>query len=134
MCLKNNFFGSFLLRLSLIKPSQVIFMVKFSPTAHNIGYDFVLLVHFFGDTLYMVSYDRFVSFLFFTQSAVATPHLGHKLQRPFNYWRTGFSFMKRPSNQDSANTISHILIATYTYINLKYLFVYMRWKGNWFLN
>jgi len=41
-------FGRFLLRLSLIKPSQVMFMVKFSPTALNFGCDFALLVHFFG--------------------------------------------------------------------------------------
>ena len=27
-------------------------MVKSSPTALNFGYDFVLLVHFFWDTLY----------------------------------------------------------------------------------
>ena len=39
-----------LLRLSLIKPSKVMFLVKSSPTALNIGYDFVLLVHFFGTT------------------------------------------------------------------------------------
>ena len=45
---ENQFFGRFLLRLSLIKPSQVIFTIKFSPTALNFGCDFVLLVHFFG--------------------------------------------------------------------------------------
>ena len=33
-----------------------MFMVKFSPTALNFGYDFVLLVHFFWDTLYI---DKF---------------------------------------------------------------------------
>ena len=48
----NKFFGRFLLRLNLIKPSQVRFMVKFSPRTLNFGYDFVLLlivlVHFFG--------------------------------------------------------------------------------------
>ena len=46
LCLEINFFGRSLLQLSLIKPSQVIFMIKFSPTALNFGYDFVLLVHF----------------------------------------------------------------------------------------
>ena len=47
---RNNFFGRFLLRLSRTKSFQVMFMVKFSPTALNFGYDFVLLV-LFGDTL-----------------------------------------------------------------------------------
>ena len=42
------FFGRFLLRLSRIKRPQVMSMVKFSPIALNFGYDFVLLVHFFG--------------------------------------------------------------------------------------
>ena len=44
---RNWIFGRFLLRLSRIKPSQVIFMVKFCRTVLNFGYDFVLLVHFF---------------------------------------------------------------------------------------
>ena len=44
----DRFFGRFLLRLSRIKRPQVMSMVKFSPTALNFGYDFVLLVHFFG--------------------------------------------------------------------------------------
>ena len=43
---ENHFFGRFL--LSLVKPSQVMSMVKFITTAFNFGYDFVLLVHFFG--------------------------------------------------------------------------------------
>ena len=47
-CVWKLIFGRFLLRLSLIKPTQVMFMVKFSPTALNFGYDFVLLVHFLG--------------------------------------------------------------------------------------
>ena len=51
-CVWKLIFGRFLLRLSLIKPSQVMFMVKFSSTALNFDYDFVLLVHFFWDTLY----------------------------------------------------------------------------------
>ena len=46
------FFGRFLLRLSLIKPNQVIFMIKFSPTALNFGYDLVLLEHFLGHAVY----------------------------------------------------------------------------------
>ena len=41
-------FGRFFLRLSMIKRYQVMSMVKFSPIALNFGYDFVLLVHFFG--------------------------------------------------------------------------------------
>ena len=51
---ENQFFGRFLLRLSLIKPSQVIFTIKFSPTALNFGYDFVLLVHFLGHPVYVM--------------------------------------------------------------------------------
>ena len=39
------FFGQ---RLSRIKCSQVMPMVKSNPTALNFGYDFVLLVHFLG--------------------------------------------------------------------------------------
>ena len=35
------------LRLSRIKRSQVMSMVKFGPTTLNFGYDFVLLVHLF---------------------------------------------------------------------------------------
>ena len=31
-----------------MKPSQVIFLIKFSPTGLNFGYGFVLLVHFLG--------------------------------------------------------------------------------------
>ena len=50
------FFGRFLLRLSRIKGPQVISMVKFSPIALNFSYDFVLYVHFFGDTLYTIYY------------------------------------------------------------------------------
>ena len=42
-----------LLRLNRIKRPQVMFMVKFSPTALNFGYDFVLLVHLFWDILYV---------------------------------------------------------------------------------
>ena len=38
--------GCFSLRLSRIKRSQVMSIVKFSPTALNFGYDFALLVHF----------------------------------------------------------------------------------------
>ena len=43
-------FWLFLTNLSLIiiKLSQVMSMVKFIPTAFNFGYDFVLLVIFFG--------------------------------------------------------------------------------------
>ena len=47
-CVWKLIFGRFVLRLCLFKPSQVIFMIKFSPTALSFGYDFVLLVHFFG--------------------------------------------------------------------------------------
>jgi len=36
-----------LIRLSLIKHSQVMFIVQFSPTALNFGYDSVLTVNFF---------------------------------------------------------------------------------------
>ena len=39
-------FVCFLLRLSRIKRPQVTSMVKFSPTALNFGYDFVLSRHF----------------------------------------------------------------------------------------
>ena len=42
------FFGRLFLRLSRIKPSKVMVMVKFSPTALNFGYDFVLIVYFLG--------------------------------------------------------------------------------------
>ena len=47
------FFGRFLLRLSRIKRPQVMSMVKFSPIALNFRYDFVLLVHFWGEILYI---------------------------------------------------------------------------------
>ena len=52
-CVCKLTFGRFLLRQSLIKPSQVMFMVKFSPTALNFGYDFVLLVYFLGHPVYI---------------------------------------------------------------------------------
>ena len=42
------FFDRFLLRLSWIKRSKVRSMVKLSPTALIFGFDFILLVHFFG--------------------------------------------------------------------------------------
>ena len=48
LCLEMNFLVVSTIRISLIKPSQVMFMVKFSPTALKFGYDFVLIVHFFG--------------------------------------------------------------------------------------
>ena len=51
LCLKIDFFGRFLLRLSLIKPSLAMSIVKFIHRAFNFGYDFVLLVHFFWDRL-----------------------------------------------------------------------------------
>ena len=44
-------FGRFLLTLSRIKRPQVMLRVKFSPTALNFGYDFVLLVHSLGHTV-----------------------------------------------------------------------------------
>ena len=44
-CVWKLIFRSFLTKT---KPSQVMFMVKFSPTALNFCYDFVLLVHFLG--------------------------------------------------------------------------------------
>ena len=53
-CVWKLIFGRFLLRLSLIKPSQVMFMVRFSPTSLNFGYDFVLLVQFFGTPCIMI--------------------------------------------------------------------------------
>ena len=40
------FFGRFLLTLARIKRPQVMFMVKFSHTSLNFGYDFVPVVHF----------------------------------------------------------------------------------------
>ena len=46
----------FLLRLSRIKRSQVMSMVKFSPTALNFGYDFVLL-HFLGHPVSVLNND-----------------------------------------------------------------------------
>ena len=52
-CVRKQIFDRFLLRLSLIKPFQDIFMVKFSPIALNFGYDFALLTPFFWDTLYV---------------------------------------------------------------------------------
>ena len=51
LCLEIDFFGRFLLRLSLIKPSLAMSMVKFIHRSFNFGYDFVLLVHFFWDTV-----------------------------------------------------------------------------------
>ena len=53
----NQFFGRFLLRLSLINPSQVVSMVKYSPTALNFGYGFVLIVHFLGHTVHHIQYE-----------------------------------------------------------------------------
>ena len=47
------FFGRFFLRLSKIKRPQVMSMVKFRPIALNFGYDFVLLVLFFGHPVHM---------------------------------------------------------------------------------
>ena len=47
------FCGRFLLRLSRIKRPQVMLTVKFNPIALNFGNDFVLLEHFFWDTLYI---------------------------------------------------------------------------------
>ena len=47
-CVWKLFFGLFLLRLSWIKRPQVMSMVNCSPTVLNFGYDFVLLVPFFG--------------------------------------------------------------------------------------
>ena len=44
----NRFIGRFSLKLSQIKPSQVMYMVKLGPTVLNFGYDFFLLVPFFG--------------------------------------------------------------------------------------
>ena len=51
------FFCRFLLSLGRIKRSKVMSMVKFSPIALNSGYDFVLLVNFYWDTLYMCSFQ-----------------------------------------------------------------------------
>ena len=45
-CVWKSIFWPFLLRQSLIEPSQVMFMVKFSPRALNFG--FVILTHFLG--------------------------------------------------------------------------------------
>ena len=43
-----SFFLVVYYRLGRIKRSQVMSMEKFSPTALNFGYDFVLLAHFLG--------------------------------------------------------------------------------------
>ena len=48
LCLEMNFLVVSTIRISLIKPSQVMFMVKFSPAALSFVYDFVLLVLFLG--------------------------------------------------------------------------------------
>ena len=48
LCVWKSFFGHLELRLGRIKPSQVMCMVKFGPTVLNFGYDFFLLVPFFG--------------------------------------------------------------------------------------
>ena len=51
-CVWRLIFWAFLTKTKRrIKPSQVMSIEKFSPIALNFGYDFVLLVHFFGDTL-----------------------------------------------------------------------------------
>ena len=55
MCLEMIFLVVSL--LSLINPSQVMFIVKLSPTALN--FDFVFLVHFFWDTLYKLIKSAF---------------------------------------------------------------------------
>ena len=52
-------FGHFLLWLSRIKRTQVMSMVKFSPIALNFGYDFVLLVYFFGAAFIMMVVQNF---------------------------------------------------------------------------
>ena len=52
-CVWKLTFGRFLLRQSLIKPSQVMFMVKSSPTALDFGYDFVLLGFFLGHPVFI---------------------------------------------------------------------------------
>ena len=59
------FFGRFLLRLGRIKSSQVMSMVKFGPEALNFGYDFVILVHFFGTPcMYICVFLYFCIFVF----------------------------------------------------------------------
>ena len=55
LCLEINFFSRFLLRLSRIKPSQVMYVVKFGTTVLNVGYDFSLLVHFLGHRVHIKS-------------------------------------------------------------------------------
>ena len=50
-----RFFCRFLLRLGRIKRSQVMSMVEFCPIALNFGYDFVLLVHFLGQPVYITN-------------------------------------------------------------------------------
>ena len=50
-CVWQSIFGSFLLRLSRIKPSQVVYMVKFGSTVLNFAYDFFFISKFFWDTL-----------------------------------------------------------------------------------
>ena len=50
--LRSVFWCFFLLRLSRIKSTQAMSIVKFSPTALNFCYDFVLLVHFLGHPVY----------------------------------------------------------------------------------
>ena len=60
----------FLLRLSLIKPSQVMFMAKFSPTDLNLDYDFVVLVHFWRHILYIYQLVCFNSERYMPRCAV----------------------------------------------------------------
>ena len=54
-CVWRLIFGRFLLKISRIKLPQVMSMVKFSPIALNFGYDFVLLVHFLGHPVDVLS-------------------------------------------------------------------------------
>ena len=66
-------FGRFLQRLSRTKPSQVIFMIKFSPTAINFGFDFVLLVHFLGHPVSTISVDFQIANLWYEKAVHQFP-------------------------------------------------------------
>ena len=60
-----------------------MFMVKFSPTALNFGYDFVLLVHFLGHPV-----DHVLLYFLYLFKDLSVKQCGINQDIPIQYFRT----------------------------------------------
>ena len=97
-CVWKSIFGLFLLRLSRIEPSQVMYMVKFGPRVLNFGYNCFLLVPFFGTPcIFWCVSSAQPQAARQMQSSIIRPNIDHFLKTIF-YTRLFFIPTWKPSH------------------------------------